>query len=109
MCCTKVSRDKAGCTLQCTTVPSCSTIVFSDADDIRQEIEAETRRHLARARTMVSPDPIQLAIYSPHVPNLTMVDMPGALLPVLCALMTRFVTPRPHAGHETWHQECVYA
>jgi dynamin 1-like protein len=50
-----------------------------DADEIRQEIEAETRRHLARARTMVSADPIQLAIYSPHVPNLTMVDMPGAL------------------------------
>jgi dynamin 1-like protein len=50
------------------------------AGEIRQEIEDETRRHLARARKMVSPDPIQLAIYSPHVPNLTMVDMPGTLL-----------------------------
>ena len=59
------------------------------AEEIRQEIEAETRRRLARARTMVSPDPIQLAIYSPHVPNLTMVDMPGALLLLLYSLIPR--------------------
>lgn len=34
-------------------------------------------RHLSKVRKPVSPDPIQLAIYSPKVPNLTMVDMPG--------------------------------
>jgi len=33
-----------------------------------------------QVRKPVSPDPIQLAIYSPTVPNLTMVDMPGAQL-----------------------------
>lgn len=26
---------------------------------------------------VVSPDPIYLTVYSPNVPNLTMVDMPG--------------------------------
>ncbi len=52
------------------------------AEDIRKEIEEETIRHLAKVRKPVSPDPIQLAIYSPNVPNLTMVDMPGGpLLP----------------------------
>ena len=49
------------------------------ADAIRQEIEDKTLRHLSKRHKMVSPDPIQLAIYSPHVPNLTMVDMPGVL------------------------------
>ena len=47
------------------------------AEAIRREIEEETVRHLSKVRKPVSPDPIQLAIYSPKVPNLTMVDMPG--------------------------------
>mmetsp|Transcript_5727 Transcript_5727/g.16368 ORF Transcript_5727/g.16368 Transcript_5727/m.16368 type:complete len:644 (-) Transcript_5727:522-2453(-) len=50
---------------------------FTGFDDIRREIEEETIRHLGKVRKPVSPDPIQLAIYSPNVPNLTMVDMPG--------------------------------
>lgn len=45
-------------------------------DEIRQEIEAETDRHLA-GRRVVSPDPIYLSIVSPTVPNLTLIDMPG--------------------------------
>lgn len=50
---------------------------FVGFEDIRREIEEETARHLSKVRKSVSPDPIQLAIYSPNVPNLTMVDMPG--------------------------------
>ncbi len=44
------------------------------------EIEAETDRLLKSKQgngKVVSPDPIYLTVYSPHVPNLTMVDMPG--------------------------------
>ena len=44
-----------------------------------QEIEDETKRHLAKTRKIVSPAPIQLTVYSPNVPNLTLVDMPGAV------------------------------
>jgi dynamin 1-like protein len=50
---------------------------FVEFAAIRKEIEEETIRHLSKVRKPVSPDPIQLAIYSPKVPNLTMVDMPG--------------------------------
>jgi dynamin 1-like protein len=49
------------------------------ADGIRQEIEAETDRLLQKMQgRVVSPNPIYLTVYSPKVPNLTMVDMPGA-------------------------------
>ena len=34
-------------------------------------------RFLAGKGKAVAPDPIQLTIYSPSVPNLTLVDMPG--------------------------------
>jgi len=50
---------------------------FPDFDLIRQEIEAETDRHLGKSHKVVSPIPIYLTIYSPHVPNLTLVDLPG--------------------------------
>ncbi|KAK9812407.1 hypothetical protein WJX73_008699 [Symbiochloris irregularis] len=48
-----------------------------DFAQIRDEIEAETNRFLAGKGRAVAPDPIQLTIYSPSVPNLTLVDMPG--------------------------------
>jgi len=51
------------------------------ADAIRDEIEAETIRHLGKVRKPVSPEPIQLTVYSSRVPNLTLVDMPGATRP----------------------------
>ena len=35
-------------------------------------------RFLAGKGKAVAPDPIQLTVYSPVVPNLTLVDMPGA-------------------------------
>ena len=40
-------------------------------------------RFLAGKGKAVAPDPIQLTVYSPVVPNLTLVDMPGAYQ--LCA------------------------
>jgi hypothetical protein len=46
-------------------------------DAIRAEIENETMRYLKAKGKAVSPDPIQLTVYSPNVPNLTLVDMPG--------------------------------
>lgn len=49
----------------------------ASAAQIRDEIEAETHRFLAGKGRPVAPDPIQLTIYSPSVPNLTLVDMPG--------------------------------
>lgn len=51
---------------------------FDSFDAMRQEIEDETHRLLQRCRKPVSPDPIQLTVHSPAVPNLTLVDMPGA-------------------------------
>lgn len=50
---------------------------YHDFDQIRQEIEAETERFLANQIKIVSPVPIYLTIYSPNVPNLSLVDMPG--------------------------------
>lgn len=47
------------------------------ADAMRAEIEAETERLLRTEGKAVSPKPIQLTVTSPHVPNLTLVDMPG--------------------------------
>lgn len=51
--------------------------MFLPTAAIMQEIEDETKRHLAKTRKIVSPAPIQLTVYSPNVPNLTLVDMPG--------------------------------
>ncbi|KAK9846015.1 hypothetical protein WJX81_008471 [Elliptochloris bilobata] len=46
-------------------------------DTIRDEIEAETMRYLKAKGKAVAPEPIQLTVFSPNVPNLTLVDMPG--------------------------------
>lgn len=50
---------------------------FHNFEDIRQEIEEETRRHTQKRGTIVSPVPMTLRIVSPHLPGLSMVDMPG--------------------------------
>ena len=52
-------------------------IASRSAEAVREEIEAETNRSLGPGKA-VSPEPIMLTIRSPHVPNLTLVDMPGA-------------------------------
>ena len=49
---------------------------FTDFDEIRKEIIAETDR-IAGANTGISPLPINLHIYSPNVLNLTLIDLPG--------------------------------
>lgn len=60
-----------------------------------QEIEDETKRHLAKTRKIVSPAPIQLTVYSPNVPNLTLVDMPGADTVGVMSQTCHMITRRP--------------
>lgn len=50
--------------------------MFTDFDDIRREIEAETERTTGTNKG-ISPIPINLRIHSPKVLNLTLVDLPG--------------------------------
>ncbi|XP_033978940.1 dynamin-1a isoform X2 [Trematomus bernacchii] len=54
----------------------CKGKKFTDFDEVRQEIEAETDR-ITGANKGISPVPINLRVYSPHVLNLTLVDLPG--------------------------------
>lgn len=49
---------------------------FTDFNAIRQEIENETFR-VAGQNKGISKQPIHLKIFSPHVINLTLVDLPG--------------------------------
>ncbi|GAA6101319.1 dynamin-1-like protein isoform X1 [Tachysurus ichikawai] len=50
--------------------------IYTDFDEIRQEIEAETER-ISGTNKGISSEPIHLKIFSPHVVNLTLVDLPG--------------------------------
>ncbi|XP_055087735.1 dynamin-1-like protein isoform X4 [Periophthalmus magnuspinnatus] len=50
--------------------------IFTDFDEIRQEIENETER-VSGNNKGISDEPIHLKIFSPHVVNLTLVDLPG--------------------------------
>ncbi|XP_058480458.1 dynamin-1-like protein isoform X2 [Solea solea] len=50
--------------------------IFADFDEIRQEIETETER-ISGNNKGISEEPIHLKIFSPHVVNLTLVDLPG--------------------------------
>lgn len=54
----------------------CKGKKFTEFDEIREEIEAETQR-LTGTNKVVSPVPINLQIHSPHVLDLTLVDLPG--------------------------------
>ncbi|KAK9757726.1 hypothetical protein RND81_01G182500 [Saponaria officinalis] len=49
---------------------------FTDFALVRKEIQDETDRVTGKSR-QISPVPIQLSIYSPHVVNLTLIDLPG--------------------------------
>lgn len=49
---------------------------FTEFNEIRKEIEAETFR-VAGQNKGISKLPIHLRIYSPHVLDLTLVDLPG--------------------------------
>jgi GTP-binding protein EngB required for normal cell division len=50
---------------------------FYDFVQIRVEIQEETDRVTGRSAKQISPIPIHLSIFSPHVVNLTMIDLPG--------------------------------
>ncbi|XP_031846880.1 dynamin related protein 1 isoform X2 [Nomia melanderi] len=50
--------------------------VYTDFEDIRKEIEAETDR-MAGSNKGICPEPINLKIYSKSVVNLTLIDLPG--------------------------------
>jgi len=49
---------------------------FMEFEEIRKEIEEETDRATG-ANKNISPVPINLRVYSPHVLNLTLIDLPG--------------------------------
>lgn len=49
---------------------------FTDFSDVKREIESETSR-VAGNNKGINRQPINLKIYSPHVLNLTLVDLPG--------------------------------
>ncbi|XP_021191824.2 dynamin-1-like protein isoform X7 [Helicoverpa armigera] len=50
--------------------------IYSDFDQMRQEIERETDR-MAGSNKGICPEPISLKIFSTRVVNLTLVDLPG--------------------------------
>ncbi|XP_031420863.1 dynamin-1-like protein isoform X2 [Clupea harengus] len=50
--------------------------IYTDFEEIRQEIENETER-ISGNNKGVSDEPIHLKVFSPHVVNLTLVDLPG--------------------------------
>ncbi|XP_029896054.1 dynamin-1-like protein isoform X4 [Aquila chrysaetos chrysaetos] len=50
--------------------------IYTDFDEIRQEIENETER-ISGNNKGISPEPIHLKIFSSNVVNLTLVDLPG--------------------------------
>ncbi|XP_058510260.1 dynamin-3 isoform X2 [Solea solea] len=54
----------------------CKGKKFVDFDEVRSEIEAETER-ITGSNKGISPIPINLRVYSPHVLNLTLIDLPG--------------------------------
>ncbi|CAF89481.1 unnamed protein product [Tetraodon nigroviridis] len=54
----------------------CKGKKFTDFEEVRQEIEAETDRVTGQNKG-ISPVPINLRVHSPHVLNLTLVDLPG--------------------------------
>ncbi|CAH2273061.1 dynamin-2 isoform X1 [Pelobates cultripes] len=54
----------------------CKSKKFTDFDEVRTEIEAETERVTGNNKG-ISPIPINLRVYSPHVLNLTLIDLPG--------------------------------
>ncbi|XP_064415967.1 dynamin 3a isoform X3 [Latimeria chalumnae] len=54
----------------------CKGKKYTDFDEVRQEIETETDR-VTGMNKGISAIPINLRVYSPHVLNLTLIDLPG--------------------------------
>uniref|UniRef100_A0A673BXE3 Dynamin-1-like protein n=1 Tax=Sphaeramia orbicularis TaxID=375764 RepID=A0A673BXE3_9TELE len=53
-----------------------ANFIYTDFEEIRREIEAETER-ISGNNKGISDEPIHLKVFSPHVVNLTLVDLPG--------------------------------
>lgn len=80
---------------------------FTDFQEVRREIEAETFR-VAGQNKGISKLPIHLRIYSPNVLDLTLVDLPGLtkvrvllLLLVLGLILPQDSCRRPTHRHRT--------
>ncbi|XP_025190906.1 dynamin-1-like protein [Melanaphis sacchari] len=54
----------------------CKNKIFKDFNEIRDEIQSETNK-VAGSNKGICPEPISLKIYSTHVLNLSLVDLPG--------------------------------
>ena len=50
--------------------------IYYDFEKVKLEIERETER-LSGVNKGICPDPIHLKIFSPHVLNLSLIDLPG--------------------------------
>ncbi|XP_068081673.1 dynamin isoform X5 [Anabrus simplex] len=61
---------------ECAEFLHCKGKKFVDFDEVRKEIEAETDR-VTGSNKGISNIPINLRVYSPHVLNLTLIDLPG--------------------------------
>jgi len=64
---------------------------FTDFSDVKREIESETAR-VAGNNKGINRQSINLKIYSPHVLNLTLVDLPG--LTKVCRRHTSVSPPK---------------
>ncbi|XP_077418063.1 dynamin-1-like [Vanacampus margaritifer] len=64
------------CTTEYAEFLHCKGKKFTDFEEVRQEIEAETDRVTGQNKG-ISPVPINLRVFSPNVLNLTLVDLPG--------------------------------
>lgn len=65
---------------------------FTDFIDVKREIENETSR-VAGSNKGINRQPINLKIYSPHVLNLTLVDLPGLTKVRLVHLFSSAISP----------------
>uniref|UniRef100_A0A7M4FLA8 Dynamin-1-like protein n=1 Tax=Crocodylus porosus TaxID=8502 RepID=A0A7M4FLA8_CROPO len=65
-----------GCLYHLLFLPTHPLHIYTDFEEIRQEIESETER-ISGNNKGISPEPIHLKIFSPNVVNLTLVDLPG--------------------------------
>ncbi|XP_070597540.1 dynamin-1-like protein isoform X1 [Erythrolamprus reginae] len=72
----KATGESVAQTEEWATFLHCKHKTFLDFNEIRQEIEIETER-MTGSNKGISPEPLYLKIYSPHVLNLTLVDLPG--------------------------------
>lgn len=81
---------------------------FTDFSDVKREIESETAR-VAGNNKGINRQPINLKIYSPHVLNLTLVDLPGLTKVCRFTLYPSLPTPAnllgPHWRPTDRHRE----